>query len=211
MLQAIARFLLRLGGWTAVGGPPEYPKAVLIAAPHTSNWDGYWGIVYKVAVKLDVHWFAKESLFWFPLGALLRAFGGIPLDRKRAGSAVDLAIAMYRESERFYFALAPEGTRSKTQFWKTGFYRIAVGADVPVVLGFFDYGRKRLGLGPPLTLTGDQQQDLEALRAFYSDITGRWPDKTGPIEFPPQRKPRNKRGSEPFSSANAPGPDPGSR
>jgi 1-acyl-sn-glycerol-3-phosphate acyltransferase len=70
MLQALARFLLRLGGWTAVGGQPEHRKAVLIAAPHTSNWDGYWGIVYKVAVQLDVHWFAKESLFWFPLGSV---------------------------------------------------------------------------------------------------------------------------------------------
>lgn len=210
MLQALARFLLRLGGWTAVGGPPEHRKAVLIAAPHTSNWDGYWGIVYKVAVKLDVHWFAKESLFWFPLGSLLRAFGGIPLDRKRAGSAVDLAIDMYKTSDRFYFALAPEGTRSKTKYWKTGFYRIAVGADVPVILGFFDYSRKRLGLGPPLTLTGDVQQDLEALRSFYGDIHGRWPEKTGPVEFPPQRQRNNKKGSEPNSGANAPGSDPDS-
>ena len=205
MLQAIARLLLRLGGWTAVGGPPECSKAVLIAAPHTSNWDGYWGIVYKVAVQLDVHWFAKQSLFWFPLSSLLRAFGGIPLDRKRAGSAVDLAIDMFRTNDSFYFALAPEGTRSKTRHWKTGFYRIAVGADIPVVLGFFDYDRKRIGLGPPLTLTGDQQQDLESLRAFYADINGRWPEKTGPIEFPPQRRPRNrknKKGSEPVSGTD---------
>lgn len=199
MLQALARFLLRIGGWTAVGGPPEIEKAVLIAAPHTSNWDGYWGIVYKVAVKLEVHWFAKESLFWFPLGSLLRAFGGIPLDRKRAGSAVDLAIDMYKKSDSFYFALAPEGTRSKTKYWKTGFYRIAVGADVPVVLGFFDYDRKRIGLGPPLTLTGDVQKDLEALRAFYTDTNGRWPEKTGPIAFPPQRQRRNNKGSDPIA------------
>ncbi|MGI9223824.1 MAG: lysophospholipid acyltransferase family protein [Woeseiaceae bacterium] len=193
MWQAIARFLLRLGGWTVVGGLPDVPKAVLIAAPHTSNWDGYWGIVYKVAVRLNVHWFAKKSLFWFPLGTLLRAFGGIPLDRKRAGSAVDLAIDLFNTTDdSLYFALAPEGTRSKTKYWKTGFYRIAVGADVPVVLGFFDYGRRRLGLGPPLTLSGDLQQDLEALRAFYGDIDGRWPDKTGPIEFPPPRQPRNR-------------------
>ena len=196
MLQPLARLLLRLGGWTAVGGPPEARKAVLIAAPHTSNWDGYWGIVYKVAVKLDVHWFAKRSLFWFPLGSLLRAFGGIPLDRRRAGSAVDLAVEMFRTNDRFHFALAPEGTRSKTKHWKTGFYRIAVGADVPVILGFFDYDRKRVGLGPPLALTGDPQQDLEALRTFYADINGRWPEKTGPIEFPPQRRRRNKKGSE---------------
>jgi len=202
MLQAIAKFLLRLGGWTAVGGQPESPKAVLIASPHTSNWDGFWGIVYKVAVKLDVHWFAKESLFWFPLSSLLRAFGGIPLDRKRAGSAVDVAVDMFGTNDNFYFALAPEGTRSKTKYWKTGFYRIAVDADVPVVLGFFDYGRKRLGLGPALTLTGDLPQDLESLRAFYADIEGRWPEKTGPIEFPPKRQSRNKKGPEPISGTD---------
>lgn len=197
MLQAIARLLLRLGGWTVVGGPPEVPKAVLIAVPHTSNWDGYWGIVYKVAVRLEVHWFAKQSLFWFPLGALLRFFGGIPLDRKRAGSAVDVAVDLFRQSDSLYFALAPEGTRSKTLHWKTGFHRIAVGADVPVVLGFLDYGRRRIGLGQTLDLSGDVQQDLEALRAFYADIDGRWPDKTGPIEFPPPRRPRKKNRTRP--------------
>ena len=191
MWQAIARWLLRLGGWTVVGGRPDVPKAVVIAAPHTSNWDGYWGIVYKVAVGLDVHWFAKQALFWFPLGTLLRFFGGIPLDRKRAGSAVDVAIDLFRQSDTLYFALAPEGTRSKTLYWKTGFHRIATGANVPVVLGFLDYGRRRIGLGPILKLSGDVQQDLEALRAFYADIDGRWPNKTGPIEFPPPRPSRN--------------------
>jgi len=211
MLQALARLLLRLGGWTAVGGPPEACKAVLIAAPHTSNWDGYWGIVYKVAVQLDVHWFGKKSLFWFPLGSLLRAFGGIPLDRRSAGSAVDQAVEMFRTNDNFFFALAPEGTRRKTRYWKTGFYRIAVGANVPLVPGFFDYGRKRIGLGPALTLSGEPQKDLEQLRNLYADIEGRWPEKAGPIDFPPKRQRRNKKnkkGSEPFIGASAPDPDP---
>ena len=111
MLQAIAKFLLRLGGWTAVGGELDVPKAVIIAAPHTSNWDGVWALIYKVAVRLDVRWFAKESLFWFPLGALLRALGGIPLDRSRAGSAVDQAVGMFGHLHSFYFGptLYPSG------------------------------------------------------------------------------------------------------
>jgi 1-acyl-sn-glycerol-3-phosphate acyltransferase len=192
MWQAIARGLLRLGGWTIVGGQPGPRKAVLIAAPHTSNWDGYWGIVYKVAVQLDAHWFAKKSLFWFPLGTLLRAMGGIPLDRQRAGSAVEQAIKMFAANENFYFALAPEGTRSKTGHWKTGFYRIATGANVPVVLGFFDYGRRRLGLGPALMLSGDEQRDLEALRDFYASVEGRWPGNVGPIEFPSRNQNHKK-------------------
>jgi 1-acyl-sn-glycerol-3-phosphate acyltransferase len=187
MWQAIARLLLRLGGWTAVGGPPEVPKAVVIAVPHTSNWDGYWGIVYKVAVRLEVHWFAKQSLFWFPLGTLLRFFGGIPLDRKRAGSAVDVAVDLFGQSDSLYFALAPEGTRTRLKYWKTGFYRIAEGAGVPVVLGFLDYGNRRIGLGPTITLTGDVQKDLDVIREFYSSVEGRCPEKAGPIEFPPKR------------------------
>lgn len=187
MLPAIARFLLRLGGWTIVGGLPKPAKAVLVAAPHTSNWDGVWALVYKVAMQLDVRWFAKESLFWFPLSTLLRGLGGIPLDRSRAGSAVDQAVAMFRDLHNFYFGLAPEGTRSRTDYWKSGFYRIAESADVPIVLGFLDYGSKRLGLGPTLYPSGDPAADLAIIRDFYEGIEGRWPENFGPIDFPPER------------------------
>jgi hypothetical protein len=124
MLQAIAKLILKIGGWEMVGELPAAKRAVVIAAPHTSNWDGFWALVYKVAIQLDIHFFAKESLFWFPLNILLRALGGVPLDRKRAGSAVDQAIEMFRTEESFYFGLAPEGTRSHADHWKSGFYRI---------------------------------------------------------------------------------------
>lgn len=183
ILPHVARFLLWLGGWTAVGTVPEIHKAVLIAAPHTSNWDGFWAIVYKVHVGLDLRWFVKDSMFWFPMGALLRSFGAIPLDRKRAKSAVNEAIAAFDENEYFYFGLAPEGTRSKTKGWKSGFYRIAEGANVPVVIGFLDYGRRRLGIGPAVTLTGDKQVDLGILQSYYSSISGRWPEKASPVEL----------------------------
>ena len=187
MWAAIARAILKLRGWTAVIDETLPPRALVIAAPHTSNWDAVWALVYKVAIGLDIHWFAKKSLFWFPLNVLLRGLGGIPLDRKRAGSAVDQAVEMFHRNERYYFGLAPEGTRSKADHWKTGFYRIAETADVPVVLGFLDYGNKRVGMGPVVTLSGDREQDLTLLRAFYSDIEGRWPEKFGPIRFAPQR------------------------
>jgi 1-acyl-sn-glycerol-3-phosphate acyltransferase len=187
MLPAIARFLLRLGGWTIVGGLPKPAKAVIVAAPHTSNWDGIWALIYTVAVRLDVRWFAKASLFWYPLGPLLRALGGIPLDRSRAGSAVDQAVTMFRDLHSFYFGLAPEGTRSRTAYWKSGFYRIATDAGVPIVLGFLDYGSKRLGLGPTLYTSGDADADLVIIREFYEGIEGRWPEKFGRIEFPPDQ------------------------
>ena len=184
MLQAIAKAILKVGGWEIVGEIPAAKRAVVIAAPHTSNWDGIWALVYRVAVQLDIHFFAKESLFCFPLNVVLRALGGIPLDRKRAGSAVDQAIEMFRTKESFYFGLAPEGTRSRVDHWKSGFYRIAVGADVPVVLGFLDYGKRRIGIGPTLKLSGDWHEDLDFCRDFYSNIEGRWPDKAGPVTFP---------------------------
>lgn len=189
ILSRIARLLLRLGGWTMVGELPAVAKAVIIAAPHTSNWDGYWGLVLKVAMELDVTFFAKHTLFWFPLNLLLRGLGGIPLDRGRAGSAVKQAIEMLDANERFYFALSPEGTRAKTLCWKTGFYRIAESANVPVVLGFFDYANKRVGLGPTLVLTGDRASDLAICRGFYQGFAGRWPEKSGPVIFPPDSSP----------------------
>ena len=184
MLQAIAKLILRIGGWEIVGELPAGKSAVVIAAPHTSNWDGFWALVYKVAAQLDIHFFAKESLFWFPLNIILRAMGGIPLDRRRAGSAVDQAIEMFRSNESYYFGLAPEGTRSRADHWKSGFYRIAEGADVPVVLGFLDYGKRRIGIGPALRLSGDWHKDLDFCRDFYKDIKGRWPEKAGPVTFP---------------------------
>lgn len=183
MLQRLARLILRVGGWTAVGGIPDAPKAVIVAAPHTSNWDGFWALVYKVSIKAEIHFFAKKSLFWFPLGTILSALGGIPLDRSRASSAVQQAIDMFRHEDSFYFGLAPEGTRTRREGWKSGFYRIATGANVPIYLGMLDFSNKRIGIGPRLDLTGDQEKDLEAIREFYSDIKGRWPDKMSPIRF----------------------------
>ncbi len=184
MLAAIARFLLRLGGWTLVGEHPTVPKAVIIAAPHTSNWDGVWGLIAKVALRIDVRFFGKDSLFWFPLGVLLRGMGGIPLDRSNPGASVDRAIRSFQSAERFYFAMAPEGTRSRRGGWKSGFYRIATGADVPVILAFFDYSQRRIGLGPTIELSGDPDADLEPVRRFYvENSAGKRPDQASPIDF----------------------------
>ncbi len=184
MLRRFARWLLRVSGWTPVLIDLDEPKAVVIAAPHTSNRDGFWALTYKVAFDIDVKFFAKHSLFWFPLGNILRALGGIDLDRDQAGSAVRQAIKLFNEADTLYFGLAPEGTRRKTPGWKTGFYRIATGADVPVYLGFLDFGRRRLGIGAKMWLSGDPDADLAKIREFYEGVEGRWPEKASPIEFP---------------------------
>lgn len=185
MLSAIAGLLLRLGGWTPIGNLPDVPKAVVIAYPHTSNWDGIWALIYKVHVGIDIRFFAKDTLFWFPLSTILRALGGIPLNRGAPGSAVDQAVRAFSESETFYFGLAPEGTRSLKPHWKTGFYRIATEAQVPIVVGYLDHGRRQVGLGPTLELSGNIEADLERIRALYDGVQGRWPDKASPIELPP--------------------------
>lgn len=183
MLPRIAKLLLQIGGWTGVGIPPDEPKAIFIAAPHTSNWDGIWALIFKVSIQLNVHFFAKHTLFWFPLGTLLRALGGIPLNRDRASTAVEQVIAIFEERDSFYFALAPEGTRSLRKGWKSGFYRIAEGANIPVFLCFFDYKHKRLGIGPKLELSGDQSADMKFCEEFYAGVEARWPQKASPVRL----------------------------
>lgn len=186
----VARFLLRIGGWELIGERPDVPQAVLIAAPHTSNWDGLWGLIAKVALELDdARFFGKKSLFWFPLGTLLRGLGGIPLDRDRAGGAVQQAVDMFATGEPLLFALAPEGTRSKRDHWKNGFYRIARAANVPVTLGFLDFGHRRIGLGPTLALSGDEDADLAMIREHYRDVRGCRPEKASEIRFRPGERP----------------------
>lgn len=192
MLKWLAHLILRLGGWTALGESPDTPKAVFIAVPHTSNWDGFWALTYKVAVGLDIRFFAKHSLFWFPLGTLLRGLGGIPLDRTQATSAVEQAVAMFEAEEKFFFALAPEGTRALRDAWKSGFYRIARAARVPVFLGVMDYGNKRIGIAGRLDLSDDMEADLKKCADFYAGIEGRRPENTTPVRFTRQEGPHRR-------------------
>jgi tRNA (guanine-N7-)-methyltransferase len=181
MLRRVAQLLLKLTGWTVIGEVPNTPKAVLIAAPHTSYWDGFVALTYKVAVGLDIRFFAKQSLFWFPLGTLLRGLGGIPLNRDRATSAVDQAVAMFEAEENFFFGLAPEGTRALRDSWKSGFYRIAKAANVPVYFGVLDFRNKQIGIAGRLDLSDDMDADIEKCAKFYAGIEGRWPKNTTPV------------------------------
>jgi 1-acyl-sn-glycerol-3-phosphate acyltransferase len=182
-LRVIARLILKLGGWTAVGETPAADRAVIIAAPHTSNWDAVWALTYKVAKGLDIRFFAKHTLFWFPLGQILRALGAIPLDRDHPGGAVRQAVDAFARQDTFYFGLAPEGTRARAPHWKSGFYRIATDADVPIVLGFLDFGNRRLGMGPTIRLTGDRDADMARIAEFYAGVTGRRPENATPVRM----------------------------
>jgi 1-acyl-sn-glycerol-3-phosphate acyltransferase len=158
------------------GAFPDAPRFVLIAAPHTSNWDAIVGLAAAVSIGLDVQFFAKHTLFRPPLGWLFRWLGGIPVDRHAPAGLVEAAIEAFARRPRFVLGVAPEGTRRKVAAWKTGFHRIAVAAGVPIVAVALDWGRRSVGPIGTVVPTGDLAADLAALRALYAGVRGRRPE-----------------------------------
>jgi 1-acyl-sn-glycerol-3-phosphate acyltransferase len=166
------RTLLRIGGWHMEGEFPDLPKLVLIGAPHSSNWDGVWGFAAKLALGLDIKILGKDSLFKVPvMGFLLRRFGVIPVDRSAAHGVVEQSAMMIRRADRFWYGLAPEGTRKPVERWKTGFWKIAKAAGVPVLPAYFHYGRKVIGIGPPFELGDDMAADMARIRDWYRGVS----------------------------------------
>lgn len=185
ILQKIALGILRVSGWTTTGVVPKFNKAVFVAASHTSNWDGWWLIVFKLALNIKLRFLAKPTLFWWPLGPLLRWLGAIPVDRSRGDSTVQQLVAAFAQEEHLLLALAPEGTRRWMPYWKTGFYQIAKAAQVPIVLTYIDYPRMQMGIGITLQPSGDIDKDLSIIREFYEPFVPRHPALRGPVAFPP--------------------------
>ena len=169
----LGRTILRLGGWRVIGTLPDIPRLVLIAAPHSSNWDGIWGMAAKLALGFDVRVLGKDALFWWPLSILLRRLGVIPLDRSKPQGVVEQSIELIRQSPQLWFALAPEGTRKPVQQWKAGFLKIAHGAGVPVLMAYFHYPDRTIGIGPLFHTTGDLPADMAAIRAWYRPWQGK--------------------------------------
>ena len=183
LAQSIARFILRLTGWrTEVISPPP-SRCVLIGAPHTSNWDFIVVLVLMAVETLPIRMLGKDSLFWWPLGVFMRSFGVIPVNRSGNNKLVDQIAARFDEYDELIIGISPEGTRSKTPRWRTGFYYIALKADVPIVMAYIDYKNKVCGLGPSIKPTGDIQADFEIIREFYSGIVGKFPHKQSVIEL----------------------------
>ncbi len=180
-LTATAKLLFRLAGWKTEGGLPAQRKFVVIAAPHTSNWDGILMVVAAQIFRMKIAWYVKKEAFFFPLGILIRAFGGVPIDRSKRTNMVGAAIEQFNERQEFILAVPPEGTRKHSPYWKTGFYHIAHGAGVPTVLGYLDYGRKIAGLGPAFVTTGDINADFAVFREFYSKVSPRFEKDRGDV------------------------------
>lgn len=177
VLRGLSVGFLRLTGWRIEGQlPPGTTKAVLIAAPHTSNWDLPYTLMVAFALRLNVVWMGKASLFRAPFGPIMRWLGGIAVQREQRNNLVQAsADAIVAAPMALQLIVPPEGTRKKTREWKSGFYYIALAAKVPIVMAYMDYTEKRSGLGPLFTPTGDFEADLQRIKAFYAPFKGRNP------------------------------------
>ena len=181
-LAAIGQGIYRLLGWRCIGATPPYKKYVILAAPHTSNWDAFYLLCAAAILKLRFSYFGKNTLFHGPVGWMLRATGGLPLDRARSQGLVSQAVRWLKDSDAFAMGVAPEGTRKYKPGWKTGFYHIAVEAGVPVVLGYIDYSKKEGGILPDVLIpTGDINKDFEFLRTRYDHCVAKHPEWKAPI------------------------------
>lgn len=181
----LAQLSLRLSGWQFEGPVPPEKKYVALAVPHTSNWDGLLLVGILQSIGLQMEWMVKDSWVKSPIGPVLRRVGAIGINRSKHTNVVDQMVAQFKERDAFVLGIPPEGTRSRAEYWKSGFYHIALGADVPVVTGFLDFARKRAGLGPAIRMTGDVRADMDKIRAFYKEKDPKPYDasKFGPIRL----------------------------
>jgi 1-acyl-sn-glycerol-3-phosphate acyltransferase len=179
----VARWFLRITGWRAEGEKPRAPRFVLIAAPHTSNWDLAFLLALAAVYEVRISWMGKDELFRGPMGWLLRKTGGIPIVRHQRGDMVAQAARNFANAETLALVVPVEGTRGHVTHWKSGFYHIARTAKVPIVLGYLDYSRRRGGFGPAIEATGNTIADMDKIRAFYADKVGRFPRQFGEIRL----------------------------
>ncbi len=175
--------MLALLGWRVDIAWPPSPKAVIIVYPHTSNWDFVVGILARFAAGLAAHFVGKDTLFRWPLGPILRRLGGIPVNRREPTGLIGRLAAEMAARDRMWLVFAPEGTRSRTDHWKAGFYHLALEAKVPVGLAYIDWGARVVGLTEYLALSGNEEQDLARIRAAYAGKTGKHPDQASDIRF----------------------------
>jgi 1-acyl-sn-glycerol-3-phosphate acyltransferase len=181
--RRLGRMYLRLIGWRVEGDVPAEPRYVAIAAPHTSYWDFPHMIAFGFATDQYISFLMKASMFKGPLAPVFRKLGGIPVDRSGSFGLVDSVVREFEKNDQLIIVIAPEGTRSKRDHWKSGFYNIAVKADVPIALGFMDYENKVVGYGPLLIPSGDEAGDASMMADFYDDKRGKYPDQATPASL----------------------------
>lgn len=173
----ISGAFLKLGGWTIEGDWPAFEKVVLVAAPHTSNWDGINMLAAAGYYRVRLRWMGKQSLTRGPFGWFIKALGCVPIDRSKSNDIVSAMAEAFAREERMVLAIPPEGTRNAVREWKSGFYHIAVAANVPLVLSVLDYGTRKVKLAAVVFPSGDYESDLSLIQAHYADAQGKHRDK----------------------------------
>lgn len=183
LLRRAALGLLALCGWrTSFVWPPE-PRGVIMVYPHTSNWDFIIGMLFKIGHGLPANWIGKAEMFPWPFTGMLKWLGGIPVDRKRATGFLDALLEEFRTRDWIWVAIAPEGTRSRTEHVKSGFYQLAVAANAPVAFGYIDYATRTVGIETYLRMTGDRETDMARIREFYAAKRGRHHELAGELKL----------------------------
>ncbi|HIF91741.1 MAG: 1-acyl-sn-glycerol-3-phosphate acyltransferase [Myxococcales bacterium] len=181
--RLLARILIAVTGWKPDGVRPEPKKFVLIAAPHTTNWDFIYLIAFAALFEIEISWMGKHTLFRWPFGFFARALGGVPVHRNRSEKMVTAMARTFDEHEELGLVVPAEGTRGYVEYWKSGFYHIAMTARVPIVMSYLDYTQKMGGFGPAFFPAGDPRQDMDTIRAFYEGRQGKHPELFGQIRL----------------------------
>ena len=177
MKKLVSRLILNLLGWKVVSDIPTQKKYVIIVSPHTSNWDFIIGRCFGYMLEIEAKYLGKSQLFRFPYGLIFRLLGGIPVDRSKHNNLVAYAIHLFKSYEELVLGLAPEGSRSRVEKWKLGFYHIAVGANIPIALAYLDYAKKEAGIGEMFLPSGDMEKDLQKIEGFYKGISPKYSEK----------------------------------
>ncbi|MDR1808993.1 MAG: 1-acyl-sn-glycerol-3-phosphate acyltransferase [Prevotella sp.] len=177
MVRRIAAFILKIFGWK-ITGTTDYPaKCVICVAPHTSNWDLFWGQIVYLSLGRKAHFLIKKSWFFFPMNLFFRAIGGISVDRSKKNAMTELLISEFARRRKFHLAITPEGTRKRTKKWKQGFYYIALAAQVPIVIAALDYGDRIIDFKKVFYPTGDAGKDIPEIIGYYKETVARHPER----------------------------------
>jgi 1-acyl-sn-glycerol-3-phosphate acyltransferase len=185
VIAGMATWILKLFGWRVEVVPPPGPKGIIVVYPHTSNWDFPVGYLTRLVMAIPIAFVGKDTLFRWPVGVLLRRMGGIPANRRERTGLIGQLVVEFRRRDWMWLAIAPEGTRSNVSHWKSGFYRLALEAGVPVGLAFIDYRTRTVGLREYVTMTGDRAADMARIRAAYAGKVGLRPERAGEIQLEP--------------------------
>lgn len=175
MKKGISKALLKMMGWKAGPIGENVPKCVVCVAPHTSNWDFILGKLFYLSIGREASFLIKKEWFFFPLNLFFNWISGVPVDRSKKTSVTDQMVEEFNKREQFHLAVTPEGTRKRSEEWKKGFYYIALDAKVPILLAYFDYAKKEIGMKGLFYPTGDVTEDIKKIRTSYNDVTARNP------------------------------------